>query len=118
MYHQKCKRTNRKRMPGGSLKHLPNPFTRLGTTFNIALRANLLRNSQTFGALHRALIHPRAVLDRLGVLSEILFARNENDGETLAKVEHFGNPLLSVSLYTRDTRKKPEENAEMRNAGK
>ena len=32
-------------------------------------------------------------LNRLGVVSEILLATNEDDGETLAEMQDFGDPL-------------------------
>lgn len=81
-------------MLGSSLKHLPHTRTRLGRTLDIALRLDLLRNGETLGARDGALVHPAEILDRLGVVSEVDLARDENDGEALAKVEDFRDPLL------------------------
>lgn len=36
------------------------------------------------------------LLDRAGIVAEILLAANKNDGVTLAKVQNLGNPLLRI----------------------
>lgn len=85
-------------MLGSRLKHLPDSFPSLGRALDIALRLDLLRDGQALGARHGALIHPSEVLDGLGVVAQVLFACDEDDGEALAEVEDFGDPLYDVSF--------------------
>lgn len=80
-------------MPRSSLENLPDALPSLGAALDVTLRANLLSNLQSLGTLDRALVHTGQVLVRLGVLAEILFTGDENDGETLTKVEDFRDPL-------------------------
>lgn len=46
------------------------------------------------------------LLDGLGIVAQILLAANENDGQALAEVKNFGNPLLvehvSAGCLSRD----------------
>jgi len=42
---------------------------------------------------HGLLARLAKLLDGLGVVSEILLAANQDDGETLAEVENFRDPL-------------------------
>jgi hypothetical protein len=83
-------------MPSGSLEHLPHSLSSLGTTLDVALRSDLLSDCQTLGTLYRSLVHSSQVLLCLRVFSQILLARDENDGETLAKVKDLGDPLEVV----------------------
>jgi hypothetical protein len=61
------------------------------------LGADLLRDSKTLGPADGSLVHPREVLDRLGVVAQVLFAGDEDDRQSLAKVEDLGDPLRWVS---------------------
>jgi hypothetical protein len=81
----------------GGLEHLPDALARLGTALDVALGANLLRNGETLGPADRSLVHPREVLDRLGVVAQVLFAGDEDDRQSLTKVEDLGDPLHWVS---------------------
>ena len=90
--------THHQGMPGSGLEDLPDSLASLGTALDVALCANLLRDSETVGPRDRSLVHPRQILDRLAVISEILLARDENDGQALAKVQHFRDPLCGVQL--------------------
>jgi hypothetical protein len=80
--------TRLERMPGGGLEHLPDALARLGRALDVALGADLLRDGETLGAGHGALVHPREVLYGFGVVSQVLFARDEDDWQALAEVEH------------------------------
>lgn len=42
------------------------------------------------------------LLDCLGVVAKILFASNEDDGETLAEVKNFGDPLVRGQLVVNE----------------
>lgn len=87
-------------MPRGSLENLPDTFPSLGTAFDITLSANLLRDSKTLGALDGTLVHTGQVLVRLGVLPEIFLAGDKNNGEALAEVEDFRDPLRRMLART------------------
>jgi hypothetical protein len=76
-------------MPGSGLEDLPNSLTSLGTALDIALGTNLLRHCQTLRTLDRSLVHPLQILFGLAIVSEILLARDKDNGETLAEVEYF-----------------------------
>jgi nanoRNase/pAp phosphatase (c-di-AMP/oligoRNAs hydrolase) len=56
-----------------------------------------LRDGKTLGPADGSLVHPREVLDRLGVVAQVLFAGDEDDRQSLAKVEDLGDPLRRVS---------------------
>jgi len=81
------------RMPRSRLENLSDSLSRLGTALDVTLCANLLRHRKTFRPRHGSLSHPTEGLLRLWVVSEILLARDENNRETLAEVEDFGDPL-------------------------
>lgn len=81
------KRTNHERMPGSGLEDLPDTLSSLGTTLYVTLGTNLLCDGHTISPRDGSLVHPRQILNHLAVVSEILFARNENDGESLTEVE-------------------------------
>jgi hypothetical protein len=85
-------------MPGRLLEHLPNSLSGLGTALDVTLSTNLLRDSKTIGPGYHSLVHPLQILHRLGVFSEILLARNENDGEAVTEVKDFRDPLGIVSV--------------------
>ena len=91
--------TDLERMPGGGLEHLPDALARLGRALDVALRADLLRDGKTLGSGHGALVHPREVLLGFGVVSQILLARDKDDWQALAEVEHLRDPLI-VSVCT------------------
>lgn len=78
LYHTKT--THHKGMPGSLLEDLPDSLSSLGTALDVTLCANLLRDGKTIGPGNDSLVHPLQILHRLGVFSEILLARNENDG--------------------------------------
>jgi len=42
------------------------------------------------------------LLDCLGVVAKILFASNEDDGETLAEVKNFRDPLIRGQLVVNE----------------
>lgn len=84
-------------MPGCLLEDLPDSLSGLGTTLDVALSPDLLSDGETISPGDNSLIHPLQILHRLGVFSEILFARNENDGKAVAEVKDFRDPLGNVS---------------------
>lgn len=81
--------THHESMPGSGLEDLPDTFTGLGTTLDVALSTNLLCNSHTISPRNGSLVHPRQILDCLAVVSEILLARDEDDRQALTEVENF-----------------------------
>ncbi len=102
---------------GGSLEHLTDAFVGSCRALEVLVSADLLadfltlRASQNFGSENCSLCSGpylfRAdgplgclvqLLDCLGVVAKILFASNEDDGETLAEVKNFRNPLVRGQL--------------------
>lgn len=79
---------------GGGLEHLADTLASLGRALDVAGGTNLLRNSVALSARDGALVHAGEIGVGLGVITEILLAGNEKDGETLAEVEDLGDPLL------------------------
>lgn len=86
--------TYRKSVAGGGLEDLADTLARLGRALDVAGGANLLSDGETLGARDGALVHAGQVGNGLLVVAEILLARNEDDGEALAEVQHLGNPLF------------------------
>ena len=89
--------THHKGVLGGGLKDLSNSLPRLRTALDVPLRTNLLSASQSLCPGHRPLIHPSQVLDSLWVVPKIHLASYENDGQALAEVKHFRNPLQGLA---------------------
>ena len=80
-------------MPGSSLEHLSDAFASLGTALDISLSPDFLSDSETLGPRDWSLVHSSQILHRFGVVSEIFFASDKDDGQTLAEVKHLGDPL-------------------------
>jgi hypothetical protein len=79
---------------GSVLKHLANTLVGLGRALEVLVGADLLTDLLTLFGRHGLLAGLAKLLDRLLVVSQILLAANENDGETLAEVKDLRNPLL------------------------
>ena len=67
-------------VPGSGLEDLFDTLVGLGGTLDVSLRADLLSDGQTLVSTDRVLAHPVEVLDGRWVVSEILFAGDEDDG--------------------------------------
>jgi hypothetical protein len=87
------KKTHLQGLPGSRLEDLSNSLTRLCRTLDVTLRSDLLRNSKTLRWWDGTLVHPVEILNSFGVVSQILFACHEDDGETLTEVQDFRDPL-------------------------
>lgn len=83
-----------KRCTGSVFKHLANSLAGLGRAFEVANGTDLLGNSHTLFGRDGALTRLSELLDNLGVMAKILFASDEDDGQVLAEVEHFRDPLF------------------------
>ena len=76
------------------LKHLPDTLTRLGRALEVPDRTNLLCYSHTLLGANGALTSLSQLVDNLGVVTQVLLASNEDDGQVLAKVKHLGDPFF------------------------
>lgn len=82
------------RCTGSVLKHLTNTFAGLGRALEVADGTDLLSNGHTFLGGNGTLARLSKLVDNLGIVTKILLASDEDDGEVLAKVEHFRDPLF------------------------
>ena len=82
------------RCTGCVLKHLADTLSSLGGALEVSDGANLLGNGHTLFGRDRTLAGLSELLDNLGVMSQILLATDEDDGQVLAEVEHFRDPLF------------------------
>ena len=82
------------RCTGGVLKHLANTLAGLGGALEVADGADLLSDGHALLGRDGALAGLAELLDNLGVVAEILLASDEDDGQVLAEVEHFRDPLF------------------------
>jgi len=85
--------THLQSLPGSRLENLSDTLARLCRTLDVTLRSDLLRNSKTLRWRDGTLVHPVEILYSLGIVSQILFARDEDDWQTLAEVQDLGDPL-------------------------
>jgi len=76
------------------LKNLPHTLVGLGRAFEVFVSTNLLPDILTLLRRHRLLRRLGELLNRLLIPAEILFAADENDGQTRAEMEDFGDPLF------------------------
>lgn len=79
---------------GGVLKHLANAFTRLGRALEVPHCTNLLCDRHTLLGTNRSLRSLAELIDNLGIVTQVLLAPNQDDGQVLAKVKYFRDPLL------------------------
>jgi len=80
--------------PGRVLEHLLHAFACPGRALEIFVGVDLLGDSVSFFRGNGLLVCLAELLDRLGIVTQILFAANEEDGETSAEVQDLSNPLL------------------------
>jgi hypothetical protein len=76
------------------LEDLTHTVTALGRTLKVLVGTNLLANLLTLLGRNGLLARLTELLLNLGVVSQILLATDEDDGETLAEVKNFRDPLL------------------------
>lgn len=79
---------------GSVLKDFPNTLASLGRALEITDGTNLLGNSHTLLGGNGTLAGLAEFVDDLRVVSEILLATDKDDGQVLAEVKNFRNPLL------------------------
>lgn len=80
--------------PGCSLEDLTNTLVGSCGAFEILVGSNLLANFLTLFRSNWLLRGLVQLLNGLGVMTKILLATDENDGEALAEVKNLGDPLL------------------------
>jgi len=76
------------------LKHLSYALVRLGRALEVLLGTNLLANILGLFWSHGLLGGLVKLLNCLLVEAQVLFATDQDNGETLAEVQNLGNPLL------------------------
>jgi hypothetical protein len=77
------------RRTGRMLEYLPYALTRPGRTFQIIIRSNPRSHLLTFFHRHGTLANTAEFFNGTRIVSQILFASDEDDGQVLAKVQHF-----------------------------
>jgi hypothetical protein len=80
--------------PGGVLKDLADTLVGLGGALEVLVGLDLLTDLLALLGRDRLLARLPQLLNSLLVVSEILLAANENDGQALAEVQNLRNPLL------------------------
>jgi len=78
----------------GILENLSNTFARLGGTFKVVLRADLLCDGHALFRGYRSLARLSKLLNHTGVTSKVLFAANEDDRQASTEMHDLRNPLL------------------------
>lgn len=78
----------------GMLKDFLDTLVGFGRALEVLLGTNLLSNGLTLVSGDWALGSSLELLNGLGIVTEIGLAANENDGDALAEVQDFGDPLL------------------------
>lgn len=82
------------RCAGCVFKDFADALAGLGGALEVSDGADLLCDGHALFGRDGALGGLAEFVDDLGVVSEVLFAADEDDGEVLAEVEHFGDPLF------------------------
>ena len=79
---------------GGCLEHLPHALLTLGGALQVGEGVDLLSHGPTLLRLHRLLLHLGQLLDRVGIVSKILFVANKDDGDVGTEVFDLRSPFL------------------------
>lgn len=82
------------RSSGGGLEHLSDTLAGSGGTLQVVLGADLVGNVLTLCRSDRLLLVSLQVLDGDRVVSQVDLASNQNHRNTLAEMQHLGDPLL------------------------
>lgn len=82
------------------LKHLLDTLLRLGTTLQVLVRTDLLCHSQTLFVGDRRLASLFQLFNGSAVSSQILLTSNQQDRQTITKVQHLTDPLLLHIVQT------------------
>jgi len=84
--------------PGGRLEHLPHALLALGRALEVGEGVDLLGHGAPLLGLHRLLLHLPQLLDRVGVVAQVLLVADQDDGDVGAEVLDLGRPLLGDVL--------------------
>lgn len=85
--------THRKSLPRSCLEDVPDALPSPRRALDVPPRANLLGDLLAFGLRDGPLGRLLKLLDRARVLTKILLAADEDDGQVLAEVKNLGDPL-------------------------
>lgn len=80
--------------PSGILENFPHPLLAFGRAFEISESVDFFGHGAPILGLDGFLFHLLQLVNRVGVVAQILLVPDQNDGHIGAEVFHFGRPFL------------------------